>query len=808
MRVVLAEKPSVARELASFLGASERRDGYFEGRGYLVTWALGHLATLKEPEDYDPALKQWSLSTLPIIPERFELKAVSDRGAGKQLSVVKRLFRAADEIICATDAGREGELIFRYILELSGCGSKPARRLWLSSLTVTSIRDAFSRLSPLSDYDNLYAAARCRSEADWIVGLNATRFYTVRHQTQGILWSVGRVQTPVLSMIVHRDDEIRTFRPEHFWELLTRYRGATFKFAGDRFAREEDALAVLDRVLRHPFTVRAVETMPERVQPPQLYDLTELQRDMNRRYGMTADATLKVTQGLYEEKLLSYPRTDSRHLSSDMKEEVPEILSALRAMKPDEIGKLDLNALGFSGRIIDDRKVTDHHAIIPTGKPPGELSPAMSKVFDAVVTRLIAAFYPACVKEVTTVSGLSDGVPFRARGVRVMDPGWTALYPRTRDDSEDDEQELPEFKAGEGGPHEPSVRRRETTPPKPFTEGTLLGAMDTAGKFVDDEELKEALKGRGLGTPATRASIIETLLERGYIAREKKALVATDLGRYLVALVRERGLKSPELTGEWESKLREIERGRLDPRRFMSEIARYTGDIIRSGGGAPVDTGRLGGCPRCGRPVIKGKKGFGCSGWREGCRFVLWPEYRGRSLGVEEVRELLQLGALSRPTGGQGAGEMLLYLTDTGELAEVSVPTGRPRRFERAGRRTSVGRKGTTPGRREPPAGETPPTPSRKPPSGFGAVSIGRCPRCGAEVMEQEKSFGCSGWKAGCGFAIWKKIAGKTIGVRTARSLLELGRTAVLKGFESKAGKKFEARLTIEAGEVRFDFGT
>ncbi len=304
MKVVLAEKPSVARELASFLGAGGRRDGYFEGRGCQVTWALGHLATLKEPQDYDPALKTWSLATLPIIPARFELKSIGDRGAGKQLAIVKRLFRAADELICATDAGREGELIFRYILELSGCRGKPARRLWLSSLTEAAIRDAFSRLRPLSDYDSLYAAARCRSEADWIVGLNATRYYTVRYRTSGHLWSVGRVQTPVLAMIVRRDDEIRTFRPEAFWELLTRYRGVTFKFAGDRFAREEDARDVFGRVVGHPFTVRGVDQKPERVQPPQLYDLTELQRDMNRRYGMSADGTLKAAQSLYEAKLL------------------------------------------------------------------------------------------------------------------------------------------------------------------------------------------------------------------------------------------------------------------------------------------------------------------------------------------------------------------------------------------------------------------------------------------------------------------------------------------------------------------------
>ena len=490
--------------------------------------------------------------------------------------MVRRLLRAADEIICATDAGREGELIFRYILELVGCARKPARRLWLSSLTESAIRDAFRRLRPLSDFDTLFAAARCRSEADWVVGLNATRYYTVRHDAGGILWSVGRVQTPVLAMIVERDDEIRTFQPEPFWELLTRYREVAFKLAGDRLAREEDAQALLQRVLDHPFTIIGVERKPERVQPPQLYDLTELQRDMNRRLGMSADATLKAAQALYEAKLISYPRTDSRYLGSDMKQQVPRILGDLRARKPAEIGKLDLEALRFTGRIINDAKVSDHHAIIPTGKLPGELAPALHKVFDACVTRLIAAFYPACIKEVTTVAGESSGVPFRAKGVQVLDPGWTALYPRKDDRKQEDEQDLPEFRPGESGPHEPSIHRGETSPPKPYTEATLLGAMETAGKRVDDEQLKEALKERGLGTPATRAAIIETLLERGYIAREQKALAATDLGRYLVTIVQDRDLKSPELTGGWEAKLRQIERGQLNPVQFMAEIIGYT----------------------------------------------------------------------------------------------------------------------------------------------------------------------------------------------------------------------------------------
>ena len=807
MKVVLAEKPSVARELASFLGASARHDGYFEAHGYQVTWALGHLATLKEPQDYDPALKRWSLATLPIVPARFELKPIEEKGARKQLAVVRKLFRAADELIAATDAGREGELIFRYILELTGAAGKPARRLWLSSLTREAIRDAFARLRPLSDYDHLYAAARCRSEADWLVGLNATRYYTVRYRAGGLLWSVGRVQTPVLAMIVRRDDEIRTFRPEPFWELLTRYRAVLFKFAGDRFTKEEDALALLARVQGHPFTVVGVERKPERIPPPLLYDLTELQRDMNRRFGMSADATLKAAQALYEAKLISYPRTDSRYLGGDLRPKVPGILEELRPLRPEEIGRLDLDHLPFNARIINDAKVGDHHAIIPTGKRPGELAPAARKVYDAVVTRLIAAFYPTCVKEVTTVTGESNGVRFRARGVRVLDPGWTVLYPRKEEDRDEDEQDLPEFRPGESGPHEPFVRRGETTPPRPYTEATLLGAMETAGKLVDDEQLKEALKERGLGTPATRAAIIETLLERGYIARDKKALVATDLGRYLVALVRDRALKSPELTGEWEAQLRQIERGRLDPRQFLQEIVRYTGEVIRSGDAVAVDPGRLGDCPRCGRPVIAGKRGFGCSGWREGCPFVLWREYQDQVLGDDQVRELLHRRVLLRPFPSGTSGEAILQLADSGALLEIPVPRGRPSRFAGGPKRTATRtRKGRAPGRRTTAADPPDPAPPGEPAGRFAPVALGNCPVCGSEVVEQAKSYGCSGWRRGCKFAIWKTIAGKTIAPRTAQALLRRGRSPVLKGFASKAGKRFDARLKLDQGEVRFDF--
>jgi len=807
MRVVLAEKPSVARELAAVLGAGGRHDGYFEGPGHQVTWAFGHLVTLKEPEDYDPALKRWSLATLPIVPDQFGLKLLDQKGVGPQFAIIQRLFRAADAIVCATDAGREGELIFRYIQELAGATGKPAFRLWLNSLTESAIRDAFRRLRPLSDYDALYAAARCRSQADWVVGLNATRFYTVRHrEAGGLLWSVGRVQTPVLALIVRRDDEIRGFQPEQFWELLTHYRTVTFKFTGDRFVREEEAHAAFDRVRGHPFVVRGVDRKGERDLPPQLYDLTELQRDMNRRRGLTADATLQAAQALYEAKLITYPRTDSRYLTSDLKGQVLGILAALRAHYPDAVGRLDLNALAFTGRLVDDAKVRDHHAIIPTGKAPGDLPPAQRAVHDAVALRLIAAFYPACVKEVTTVTGESNGVPFRARGVRVVEPGWTGLYPVRKEDKKADEQALPEFRPGETGPHEPAVKRGETTPPKPYTEATLLGAMETAGKLVEDEALKEALKEKGLGTPATRAATIETLLTRGYITRDGKAVVSTDAGRYLIALVRDRGLKSAELTGEWEARLREIEHGRLDPDRFMADIARYTAGIVRGADGDAIDETRLGACPRCGRPVIEGNRGYGCSGWKAGCPFVLWKEYKGGRLDVGHARELLQRRALFRPPAFEGSGGVILTLSDAGAVLEVRTPQAPPPRP--VGERKPPRRTGSKTPRRKEASGERP-SPRREGGAaapGGAEDGLGPCPLCGAVVVEQERSYGCSGWRVGCKFAIWKTIAGKRVSAKMAQTLLRRGRTSLLKGFQSKSGTAFDARLKLEDGAVRFEF--
>ncbi|MFW6169041.1 MAG: DNA topoisomerase 3 [Planctomycetota bacterium] len=795
MKVILAEKPSVAREIAGFVGARSRHDSYLEGGGYQVTWAYGHLVELKEPQDYDPALKRWSLETLPFVPECFGLKLVKDKRSRQQFSTIKRLFRGADEIICATDAGREGELIFRYILALSGCEGKPFRRLWLSSLTATAIREAFGRLRPGSDYDKLHAAARCRSEADWIVGLNATRNYTVRYGESGVLWSVGRVQTPVLAMIVGRDDEIRVFQKTPFWELMTHYRDVAFKYLGDRFLQSGEAEAKLARVQGHPFVVIKVERKEQRSQPPQLFDLTELERTMNRRFGLSADTTLKAAQALYEAKLITYPRTDSRYLGSDMKKQIPGLFRKLRPYKPREIDQLDLDSLPFTGRIVNDRKVSDHHAMIPAGALPTSLPATQQKVFDAVVTRFIAAFYPVCLKEVTTVDATANEVPFRARGVRMVQPGWTEIEQPARDKENEDAASLPAFTPGESGPHKPFIKQGETSPPGHFTENTLLGAMETAGKLVEDEELKEALKEKGIGTPSTRAAIIETLLKREYIRREKKNLVATDLGRYLIAVVRDHDLKSPELTGQWEAKLRSIEAGQLEPGQFMKAIAEYTARIVRPSESALVDEHRLGNCPRCGSEVIQGKQGYGCSAWRDGCKFVLWPTYKDRQLDLNEIRELLQHGVLHNPVELSGMGRVILSLTDSGAVTDIPIPRREPR-SARPKRKVSGGKQ----------TGQRSPKRGQEDASSTSSAELGNCPLCGAAVREQPKSYSCTAWKAGCKFAIWKTIAGKKISSSMARRLLGKGQTSRLKGFKSKAGKAFDARLKLVEGKVAFDF--
>lgn len=653
MKVIIAEKPSVARDIAKVLGIKGSNKGYIEGRGCSVTWAFGHLVTLQEPGEYDPSLKRWSLNTLPFVPDEFKLKLISNRGVSEQFQIIKKLCEQAEEIICATDAGREGELIFRYILALSNCEDKAIKRLWLNSLTPDAILAAFKNLKNGHDYDSLYAAARCRSESDWIVGLNATRYYTVKHGRIGgggdrVLWTIGRVQTPVLAMIVERDDTILQFRPQPFWELTTRYREVVFKYSGKRFDDLEKAETLLKKITEQPFEITAITAKKKKEQPPQLFDLTTLQRELNKRHGISAADTLTATQGLYEAKLVTYPRTDSRYLSEDMKPRIPKILEQLKSLRPEQIEPLDLGKLPFSKRIINDKKVTDHHAIIPTGVIPKRFGPNEQLVYEAITTQFIAAFYPLCLKNITTVNGVSNTVAFQAKGTRISDPGWTVLFPGKKKSSTDG-QILPSFEKGESGPHDPSLREGKTAPPKHFSENSLLGAMEAAGKFVDDDSLREALKERGIGTPATRAAIIETLLRRNYIRREKKQLRCTDMGRCLIALIQDPLLKSPEMTGEWEEKLKRIERSELKSEDFMDGIKNYICNMIQDSNTSQLDYSRWGNCPLCGKEVIKGRKAYGCSHWKEGCPFVLQPDCKGNAITAKQVQILLQQHILPHP---------------------------------------------------------------------------------------------------------------------------------------------------------------
>ncbi len=678
MIVVVAEKPSVGRDLASFLGARTRKEGYLEGNGYQVTWAIGHLVGLQDPEEYRPDWKRWSLESLPMIPDRFQLKATGDSGTKKQLGVVKRLLKKATSIICATDAGREGELIFRYIMEFSGLQTKPFQRLWLSSLTTEAIRAAFESMQPGSDYNGLYHAARCRSEADWIIGLNGTRNLTVRHG-KGNLWSLGRVQTPVLAMIVDRDDEIRHFKSEPFWELMTKYRDADFKYKGKRFDKKETGERAIAALGGGPLRVDEVKRKKERQLPPQLFDLTELQREMNRRYGISAADTLKGAQALYESKFITYPRTDSQYITKDMKGSVVKALESLSSRKGSETARLDLTQLKFSKAIVNDAKVTDHHAILPTGRPPGVLTGTQEHIFEAVHTRLLAVFYPPCEKEATHIAASvlrngADPVPFVAKGSVLLDPGWTVLYPKQKKE----ETLLPVFVVGESGPHAPYLKEGKTQPPKGFTENSLLGAMATAGKQIEDDALREALKEKGLGTPATRASIIETLLSRDYLRREKKKLTATERGRYLIALIQDPSLKSAELTGDWEAKLKAIEGGRLEASDFMREIDQFIRGVLHNSESATDGNAALGPCPTCGQAIIEGNRGYGCSAWKSGCKYVLWKEQQGITLHQDQARRLLHRYVVSLPGGGA-----VMALSKKGELMQLSIPVAPPRKKKR-----------------------------------------------------------------------------------------------------------------------------
>ena len=633
MVVCVAEKPSVGEYIARVLGANQRKNGYFEGNGYQVTWTFGHLCALLDPQEYTEQWKGWNLSTLPMIPSRFSIKVHGDEGVHKQFNIIKSLIEQADEVINCGDAGQEGELIQRWVYQQAGCKC-PVKRLWVSSLTEEAIREGFQTLKDQSEYQHLYEAGLMRAIGDWLLGMNATRAYTIRYargtgRDRQVL-SVGRVQTPTLALVVKRQAEIEHFVPRTYWELKTNYRDTLFSAQipvedGEyAITSEEQGQTLVDNIKDLPLTITSVEKKKGLEYAPKLYDLTSLQVDCNKKYSFSAEQTLQLIQSLYEKRVTTYPRVDTTYLSDDIYPKVPGTLAGIKDYYP-QIAPLLGTKLPKSKKVFDNKKVTDHHAIIPTGQRPEGLTADEKKVFDLVALHFIAAFYPECEVSNTTVLAKAGEIDFKVTGREVLKPGWRAVFGKEEvenienNENSDNTKSLPAFTKGESGPHEPVLKEKTTTPPKYYTEATLLRAMETAGKTVENDELREAMKENGIGRPSTRAAIIEKLYQRKYIQKQGKSIRATEIGIDLIHTIISPLLKSAELTGLWEKKLREIERGDYTAQQFLAELKDMTSGVVRD-----VKTNKAGMlCPVCrqGR-IIRGNTRYGCSRWREGCTYA------------------------------------------------------------------------------------------------------------------------------------------------------------------------------------------
>lgn len=780
MQVCIAEKPSVAREIAYILGARTRKDGYLEGNGYCVTWTFGHLCTLKEPDDYQADWKKWALPTLPILPDKFGIKLIGNKGSKKQFGVIKKLLKQAEVVINCGDAGQEGELIQRWVLEQAKYRGK-VLRLWISSLTPEAIREGFQKLQDASVFDNLYQAGRSRAVGDWLLGMNATRLYTLKYGGYKQVLSVGRVQTPTLAMLVERHKEIENFVPTPYWELETLYRETVFQCEKGRFLKKEDGEALLKQVQGQTFTILSSKKKKGKEYPPNLFDLTSLQVNANKRFGFTADKTLKIVQKLYEQKLVTYPRVDTVYLPNDQYPKIAGILSKLSQyaqFTQPLLGK----TIRKSAKVFNDKKVTDHHAIIPTGLEKS-LPLDEQRIYDAIARRFIAAFYPDCIVAKTTVISEAAEVRFKATGKEILEQGWRLLYPKppaktggnTNNNKEKNGKEedniLPTFTEGEHGPHQPSLVDKQTTPPKNYTEATLLRAMETAGKKIDDADLRELMKANGIGRPSTRANIIETLFRRKYIQRKKKLILPTEMGIQLIDTIQNELLKSAELTGQWEKQLRDIEDGEHTSTQFIRDMEKMVSDLVaevkqdeeatrlsmpqrgrkrqwrkagvsttKSGSQAETKTKAGNGsltdqsCPKCRKgKLLKGRSAYGCSRWQEGCGFRLPFAYAEKTISEKQLFRLLLRGSTVQLKGfkveGKKQAGRLLFDDNYGLVFEAkNGQSNKPK--------------------------PTPPKQST-PLKAKTSANLDRplCPKCGiGHIIRGKTAYGCSHWQTGCSF--------------------------------------------------------
>ncbi|MGB0929269.1 MAG: DNA topoisomerase 3 [Chitinophagales bacterium] len=809
MKLCIAEKPSVAKEIAFILNAKSRRDGYFEGNGYAVTWTFGHFCTLKTPDDYQAEWKKWRLETLPMLPEKFDIKLINNPGAKKQFNVIKQLLRQCDSVINCGDAGQEGELIQRWVLKHAKYKGR-VERLWISSLTPEAIRAGFNNLKDAKEFDRLYFAGSARAICDWILGMNATRLYTLKYGGYKQVLSVGRVQTPTLAILVERHKEIESFVPTPFWELQTVYREVTFNCEKGRFLEKEKGEVFLEQVKDKPFVITAFTKKKGREYPPNLYDLTSLQVHCNKRFGYTADDTLKIAQKLYEKKVITYPRVDTTYLPNDVYPKVPNTLEKMTDYDTLIAPILAKRPLRKSKKVFNDAKVTDHHAIIPTGIQK-QLMPNEQNVYDAVSRQFIAAFYPDCIVSKTTVLGEVEGVKFKTTGKEILDEGWRVVFPKppkkkaaniAAKNAKKTKEEviMPTFKKGESGAHKPDLVEKITQPPKVYSEATLLRAMETAGKKVDDEQLRELMKDNGIGRPSTRANIIETLFKRKYIKRHKKQVLPTEVGIQLIDTIQNDLLKSAMLTGQWEKQLREIEQGKFSAKVFINNMKTMVEKLVKEvknsnlrvqiqssnvrNGNSPnfksrdtfkekkllkiqaqssnansktkekktnVKSGNTSSdaivgsiCPKCqSGTLLKGKTAFGCNKWKSGCNFRLPFSFKNKTISDKQLTRLIARGSTIQLKGFVEAnGEKVngrAYFDDDFQLLLEVKESGNKNSNSNSNSNSKLGANIKSLPKPKAPAKEVP-----------DQIA---CPKCEkGQVIKGKMAYGCSRWREGCDF--------------------------------------------------------